>query len=126
MKTVVIGESSGASRDATRRLKPGAVRPPAEAQPGEQSGGRRRGRVVGGVIQAVAGAVAVTGQRVEEPAGPSPRLFRHAQPAEPCRERPAGGPVEIECQPDPNARWSDEALDEAEESMEERRPGGRR
>ena len=50
----------------------------------------------------------------------------HAGSVEPCRERQSGSPVEIECQPDPNARWSDEALDEAEESMEERRPGGRR
>jgi hypothetical protein len=50
----------------------------------------------------------------------------HAEPAERCQERPDGGSVEIECEPDPSAGWSDQALDEAEESMEERRPGGRR
>ena len=50
----------------------------------------------------------------------------HAEPADRCEERPAGSSVEIECGPAPNAGWSHDALEEAEESMEERRPGGRR
>jgi hypothetical protein len=49
-----------------------------------------------------------------------------AGPTERCSERRAGASVEVECEPDPNAAWSREALDEAQDSMEERRPGGRR
>jgi hypothetical protein len=49
-----------------------------------------------------------------------------AEPAERCREHGAGSSVDVVCEPDPSAGWSDEALEEAEESMEERRPGGRR
>jgi hypothetical protein len=49
-----------------------------------------------------------------------------AERASGCSQRQAGASLEVECEPDPNAQWSREALDEAEESMEERRPGGRR
>jgi hypothetical protein len=50
----------------------------------------------------------------------------HAEPADRCEERAGGSSVEIECSPAPNSGWSRDALEEAEESMEERRPGGRR
>jgi hypothetical protein len=48
------------------------------------------------------------------------------EPAGACRERAEGASVEIDCESDPSQTWSRDALDEAQESMEERRPGGRR
>jgi len=50
----------------------------------------------------------------------------HPEPASRCQSREAGASLEVDCEDDPNAAWSREALEEAEESMEERRPGGRR
>lgn len=42
-----------------------------------------------------------------------------------CTVRPGESQVEIECAPAPDAAWSEEALDEAEQGMEQRSPGGR-
>ena len=46
-------------------------------------------------------------------------------PEETCRTRPDGSGVAVDCEPAPGADWRDDALDEAEEGMERRGPGGR-
>ena len=46
-------------------------------------------------------------------------------PDQECSTRPGEPGYEIDCAPTPGADWGDRALDEAEEGMERRGPGGR-
>jgi len=46
-------------------------------------------------------------------------------PEDRCRSVPGGAGVELECESPSDGSWQDGALEEADEGMEQRGPGGR-
>jgi len=48
-----------------------------------------------------------------------------SRPEEGCKARPGEPGYEFDCEPAAGADWQEGALDEAEEGMERRGPGGR-